>query len=221
MLRKMLCSIKLRKISGCQEAATIDQKRPAEDSNATANDHQPAGEHYEHVTEHYQPQLVVCESTTERIDRDDPAEYHAQTIVLDQHAVQEEEPVVKQNEPSVQADHAVQDTDITELQHDPEAEHQKHVVEHSEETFAHPKPAFDQHENAAARPPQAAEDHLSPTEDKVHIHQEYREYEQPITTGKLAFIGLALCVDNSIIFNPYIIKLNWLNRIAFKLYSIS
>ena len=69
----------------------------------------------------------------------------------DKHDVQQNEPVHEHHEPAVEADHAVQDTNITELQHDPEAEHQKHTFEHNEETLGHPKPVFDEHQDSVSR----------------------------------------------------------------------
>ena len=143
----------------------------------------------EHVTEHHQlastTEPVICESTREHIDRDHPEEHHAQTIVPDKHDVQQNEPIHEHHEPAVEADHAVQDTDIKELHH--EAEQQKPVGEHNEEALGHAKPTFHQHQNATAPCLEKAEDHVSPSEDAVRIHEEYHESERPIVAGKFLF----------------------------------
>ena len=109
--------------------------------------------------------------------------HHTQTIVPVSNNDKHDQQVLEHHEPALQTGDAVQDTNITELQHDPEAEHQKHTVEHNEEALGHPKPAFDEHQDTASRFPDTSDGQTSPTRNEVQIHQ---ESEQSIESGKFS-----------------------------------
>ena len=172
------------------EKQNVDlQENSAVHSKSTTDDGGPTIEHeiqihqYAELTEHYQPGLAHCESSTQRIP---PAEeQHDLPVEHDQQNVQHDEAVDGQYELPVQADQPVVHHIHDALPHqDFLAHHHKQAVEH-EDAIGHEQPVFDQHENCSARPPHAAEDQVSSNEDEVHLYHEDHEYQQPTAAGKL------------------------------------